>query len=567
MGQAKCFACLTPHQQYILRTYLLALIAMGDTSIAGVQSLSAASTCFACLTYEELLAAKQYLMAVWLGLDTTKTGIIAQAATAACDFACLTPKQAEQLRTYLLAVTAGVSTTAAGVRALEAAAKCFNCLESKQQLEAQVYLLSTLAPGAPTTPAAIMQGAKCYLSCVPPELHEAFQTSLFAQVTSRSTPPCVTPTAPGQPSAFSTLNNILKISWTQPANSGSLIQSYTVSYGTTQGGPYTSTKTVQAGTKQAILTGLSSGTTYYFVVTANSFAGCSSAASTEGNATTSGTPPLDPAVIDWANRTVINGASVKPSNAVQLAVNTFVTTLKTAGVWTKLHMLNLMAWDSTATIANNKIYMKTPQIVGCGIDPWSDTGMPNGNFTINGIQANNGVNLIDCFDGVASNISNCLVNPNSASIFIYAVTVDNTNAFDWGMSDTVNGIIITSFFAASGSQGYVANIAHPATSNTGVAVAGYWAASRTANNRLDIYWASSTHPHSSMANDVTVNTFTLSNLHSMPLGQLNNNGAPFGASTRTFSACGLADGLSSADSLALFNAIQAVRTSFGGGFV
>lgn len=104
-------------------------------------------------------------------------------------------------------------------------------------------------------------------------------------------PPCVTPSTPGTPAAFSTLNNILKISWSQPPNSGSLILNYTVSYGTTQGGPYASTVTVPAMTKQAILNGLTSGTTYYFVVKANSFSGCSSANSAEGSATTGGAPP------------------------------------------------------------------------------------------------------------------------------------------------------------------------------------------------------------------------------------------------------------------------------------
>jgi len=333
MGAAKCFSCLTPKQQFVLQTYLLTLIGMGDTSAAGVQALSSGSTCYNCFTHGELVAMKQYLLALWLGLDTSQAGIQALAKTAACDYACLTPKQQQQVETYLLSITAGSGTDRAGVILAEAAARCFGCLETKQQLMAQVYLLAGFVPGAPATPAAIMAAAKCFLTCVPPELHEGFNASLITQVASRSTPPCVTPTAPTQPVSFGTFATSIKISWTQPANSGSLITSYTVSYGTTQGGPYTSSFNRPASARNAIISGLTTGTTYYFVVVANSFTGCSSANSTEGSATTSGTPPSNKLLSGLVSYWKFDDNKLAGSSTVDsIGANNLLLTLANSGI-------------------------------------------------------------------------------------------------------------------------------------------------------------------------------------------------------------------------------------------
>lgn len=63
MAAAKCFSCLTPHQQQQVSTYLLAVIAGQDTSAAGVRAMMAAAKCFECLTTKELLEVQDYLLA------------------------------------------------------------------------------------------------------------------------------------------------------------------------------------------------------------------------------------------------------------------------------------------------------------------------------------------------------------------------------------------------------------------------------------------------------------------------------------------------------------------------
>jgi hypothetical protein len=276
---------------------------------------------------------------------------------------------------------------------------------------------------------------------------------------------------------------------------------------------------------------------------------------------------FDPVTTDWTNRVRINGASVLPSLSTMLAVNTFVVNLKSEGVWSKLHMVNCVAWDGSVAIANDKIFMKTPQLVGCGIDPWSDTGCANGDFTINGFIGESG-QYINPFNGSSSLISGCIASANSASMIVYVYLGSAVSSFDWGMSDTANGIIVTSYYLASDfAQGYVANIAHPASTAAGRGVLnGYYCATRTSSSRMDLYFANATHAHSSVANDTTANTFTLSTLHSMPICTLNNNGdiSSF-KNSRTDCFFALGDGLTASDSSNLNNEIVTMRTSFGGG--
>lgn len=562
MGQAKCFACLTPHQQYILRTYLLALIAMGDTSITGVRALSAASTCFACLTYEELLAAKQYLMAFWLGLDTSKAGIIAQAAAAACDFACLTPKQAEQLRTYLLAVTAGVSTTAAGVRTLEAAAKCFNCLESKQQLEAQVYLLSILAPGAPTTPAAIMQGAKCYLSCVPAELHAALSTSLFAQVANRSTPPCVTPSAPNSVQVAAAHvadpNTELLVRWLQPANSGTLIGGYKVFWGTTAGGPYPNNSgQLPVSPKQYTITGLTAGTTYYVVVQADtSISGCVSANSSEANGTTSGSSTCAAGVTfanAWATQVVANGGAA-PSQLTINAIAAFQCGLITDGLDTLM-----LAWN--AIVPDSFTAATTPQLQGTGFALWQPTLLSGADLTINGLTGGAGGSVRYLKTGIAPNAIFPSVNNTGMTLYVFQ-SQNSANETTMGCGDAGPTNFYTMYDELSGLKYY--QEAGAAMTDAGQ-FNGYISGSRTAANAKAWYKANSVTPHALIASSAAAPVGGMA-AQDFWIFTFNQAGVPVAFSSATLSFIAFHKGLTQAQSALFFARIQALRTALGGGF-
>lgn len=563
MGQAKCFSCLSPKLQYQLRTYLLAKIAMGDTSITGVEALSVASTCFSCFTHGELLAAKQYLMAVWLGLDTTKTGIIAQAATAACDYACLTPVQADQVQTYLLAVTAGVATDAAGVRALELAAKCFECPTNKRQLEMQVYLLSTLAPGAPTTASAIMQAAGCFLACVPAELHAALSTSLFTQVAGRSTPPCVTPSAPSSVQATTARvadpTTQLLVRWLQPANSGTLVTGYTVFWGTTAGGPYTNNSgLIAGGTKQYTITGLTAGTTYYIVVQADtSISGCVSSNSAETNATTSGSSPLDPAVTDWQARVVANGGA-SPGAATLAAVDTFWKGVKADGLDTLIVALNFIAPD-------NLIAAQTPLIVGSafgGLDPWTNVNnkFVAGDLSVNGLTGN-GVDKV-LRTGIDASLAFI---PGSAGWSCYGYTVNNTG-YDIGMI-TLATILLGGMNHGGTSRSYIGNGSLANAVTVATKGNGFYTGNRISTTDHRMFFATSVSPFAQIgATDAVLWNSNYGNPGIAAFGDNNSSVGLENLSSNTISFFALHAGLTSVQAQNLYNRVQTLRQAFGGGF-
>ncbi len=135
-------------------------------------------------------------------------------------------------------------------------------------------------------PTAIFNAARCF--CLP-HFHElALKTFQLSGVVVAASPPCRTPTAPVA-HFESVTNHTLAVKWVQPANPGSLITSYLVQLGTVSG-VYTMSQVRGAGTHGAVFTGLNSGTTYFALVTAVSFTGCTASAP-EISTTTAGPPP------------------------------------------------------------------------------------------------------------------------------------------------------------------------------------------------------------------------------------------------------------------------------------
>jgi hypothetical protein len=150
-----------------------------------------------------------------------------------------------------------------------------------------------VTPLASTDPSDIANAARCFSSCLGAgSLQSSVNTYLLTQVAGIATPPCITPTAPINPTAKVITNTTIRIIWNQLSNSGSFILGYTVKWGTVSG-VYTNTATVPVTPKLYTITGLTAGTQYFFVVVANSFAGCSSGNSAEASATTTGSSPAN----------------------------------------------------------------------------------------------------------------------------------------------------------------------------------------------------------------------------------------------------------------------------------
>lgn len=144
-------------------------------------------------------------------------------------------------------------------------------------------------PLVSTDPSDIANAARCFASCVPIGEQTALRTYLLNQVGQITGPPCTTPATPGNVRALASTSTTITIGWKQAHNSGSLITGWQVFWGTASGGPYPNTSgVIPASPSIYTITGLTPGTTYFFVVQAVAFAGCVSVNSNQGSGTTSG---------------------------------------------------------------------------------------------------------------------------------------------------------------------------------------------------------------------------------------------------------------------------------------
>jgi len=147
-------------------------------------------------------------------------------------------------------------------------------------------------PLTTTDPAELANLARCFSSCVPVGLHMAMRTQQLNNVAVVVTNPvCSTPRAPTI-NAIPTNDTTAQVTWKSLPNSGSFITGWIVSWGTTSGGPYPNSSGVLPMVPRVYTaTGLTSGTQYFFIVTAvTNIAGCTSN-SPERSATTTGTAP------------------------------------------------------------------------------------------------------------------------------------------------------------------------------------------------------------------------------------------------------------------------------------
>lgn len=162
-------------------------------------------------------------------------------------------------------------------------------------------------PLVSTDPSDLANAATCWSSCVPIGLHMSLKTKQLNDTAIIVTNPvCSTPAAPSISQAKTTSDNSVQIIWkANPHNTGSFVTGWIVSWGTTPGGPYPNNSGVLPLVPRIfVVTGLNSGTTYYFIVTAvTSISGCTSN-SPQASATTTGSAPsnglLTNLVSHWA---------------------------------------------------------------------------------------------------------------------------------------------------------------------------------------------------------------------------------------------------------------------------
>lgn len=143
---------------------------------------------------------------------------------------------------------------------------------------------------SPTVQTGLAAGSAYYY--IVTAVNSVGESAASTQVAATTLAAVPAPTAPAAPASVTAVGGANQATITWPAVSGAA--SYNVYWSTTPGVTTTSGTKIAGASSPYVKTGLSAGTTYYFIVTANNSVGESSA-SAQASATTNAAPPAVPA--------------------------------------------------------------------------------------------------------------------------------------------------------------------------------------------------------------------------------------------------------------------------------
>lgn len=262
--------------------------------------------------------------------------------------------------------------------------------------------------------------------------------------------------------------------------------------------------------------------------------------------------------------TLVAAFTTPPTTARKNRINTMILALKTAGVWSKLDLLYMMAAADTQC---SKLNWKAPASYTL-----TQLGATTVGFTANqGYIAAGGSANVSCLDtGWHRQIGGVNMTQNSASIFLrpWDDAAANLNCFGTsGASNnerlamtakqTLNSGQISAHLNAGSTAGItVVSLGTGGTAKTSVACR--TAASGAASTQIYIGVATTT--------PTAVDTDVSSTLNSntVYVCATNENGTQSNSRTHRLSACGLGGALSGAEALALTNAIEAYMSGLAG---
>lgn len=267
--------------------------------------------------------------------------------------------------------------------------------------------------------------------------------------------------------------------------------------------------------------------------------------------------------LDWSARVVQNGGA-PPSAGTVTAISTFLTSI--SSIRSKIYHLNVFAPDSIAAMRTPLIKdygfgVWVPHIIGAGfaetigVNGWRGYADPS-----NGIVYDTGVipSAIPSFTIANGGMSVCCPD--------VAPTATNNPIAGSNVVASFTGIgLVPNSGTGNFSRGAVwdTNVA----SQVSVVTLGgaFFSVNRVSNNNMSFYYGTSAIAYALIGTSAVVNA-------SAPIGIVqacggSNSGSGFVLAPQGVSCLAFHDGLTLAEGTILFNAVKALRTSFGGGFV
>lgn len=279
--------------------------------------------------------------------------------------------------------------------------------------------------------------------------------------------------------------------------------------------------------------------------------------------TGAGPLPLHATAVSWQTRATANGGS--PAAGTVSALSTFCYALDAASLTSKMKAVNCFTQPDIACAT-------TPLIVGPGVDPWTNINFGLSDLDDNGLKGNGsnkylktGINPSTTFSGVQGGVTLYITEGSDAS-----------GEQDIGCLTTSPGGEQQAFQVHSRFSGnaicdcFSDGAGRINQSNSGWL--GYFSVNRRSTTDYKIYEAKSSVPHFQFASKATEAALgPPDRLITVFCGNYNGSGSTYGTifsySSKRLSFAALHDGLTAAESLALYNAVQALRTALGGGYV
>lgn len=260
----------------------------------------------------------------------------------------------------------------------------------------------------------------------------------------------------------------------------------------------------------------------------------------------------------WAAQVVTNGGAA-PSSTTICAFDTFWSAVVTAGIDSKMLSVNCMAPDSL-------IAARTPLYKTAGNALWTDAVTPfaSGDLTVNGLKSDGANKYLKTGIIPSSHI------PSATSAGLTVYVTENPGSAPRGEIGCYDG---NTFLLDVDYSGLVLWDCWNFSTGAGrVEVSGYanWtgfmSGNRTASNATAVYKAKSSVPFA------TVGSHTGSG-GSRPSSEIFafcihlGGGTVSDITTRRLSFVAIHTGLTSGEAQSLYNAIQAMRTTLGGGYI
>ena len=264
-----------------------------------------------------------------------------------------------------------------------------------------------------------------------------------------------------------------------------------------------------------------------------------------------------PTASAWAANVVTNGGAA-PSDGTVSALSTFCYALDSAGLTSSMLAVNCYVPDSL-------IAATTPLIATACQPCWTNHNFVSGDLSVNGLQGNGSNKYLDL--GSQSSPASTALTLTSAGLTCYvpsggANAVENTCGicgagccFDLNLNYSEN----------FGFQCWDWGDAGQAAWRPGGIKQGFFSGSRTAADEINLYFANAGTAFSSVASAATTsggvasgNMFEFSEQY---------GGGPNAYSPQAHSFFAMHLGLSSEQTQALYNAVQALRTALGGGYI